>query len=70
MFRELFRAKCAGKDYKSVMAAMKAATGEDDFLGFLKSDDPEKELKTAVQAGFIEFDDDNDIVIVNADICD
>lgn len=70
MFRELFRAKCAGKDYKSVTAAMKAATGEDDFLGFLESDDPEEELKTAIQAGFIEFDDDNDIVIVNADICD
>ena len=66
MFKELFRAECSSRDYKNVTAAIKAATGKDDFLGFEEAEEPEKEFQKAIRDGFIEFAPG--VVIVNADL--
>lgn len=65
MFKQLFRAKCNGTDWKSVQAATMEATGE-DFFQLEEEENPEEFIKQAINEGFIEFE--NGDLIVNGDV--
>lgn len=64
MFKQLFKVKCNGTDWKSVQAATIEATGE-DFFQLEEEENPEEFIKQAINEGFIEFE--NDDLIVNGD---
>lgn len=64
MFKQLFKVKCNGIDWKSIQAATIEATGE-DFFQLEEEENPEEVIKQAINEGFIEFE--NGDLIVNGD---
>ena len=65
MFKQLFRVKCNGTDWKSIRVATIEATGE-DFFQLEEEENPEEFIKKAINEGFIEFE--NGDLIVNGDV--
>ena len=64
MFKQLFRIKCNGTDWKSIRVATIEATGY-DFFQLEEEENPEEFIKQAINEGFIEFE--NGDLIVNGD---